>query len=118
MTGNESALLAAALVGSLEPASSGATGNTVDNSVLMAEGDPRLRQWLDRCLEWARSELDGIEEPASDLASLAEGDRSLMERARRVLLEALARKPGHSVLVQMYALWRRSFEKGSWSWEP
>lgn len=80
--------------------------------------EPRLLQWIDRCLRIARSPLEGIEDPARDLSEFAFGDREVMEQARRVILEALSLRPGHPVLQQMSSLWRRAFEKGAWAWEP
>lgn len=81
------------------------------------DGDARLHAWLERCGHLADSDLDGIEDPASELADLAAGDRRMMERSRRVLLEALAREPDNATLQQMLLFWRRAFEKGSWQWD-
>lgn len=78
--------------------------------------DAAMWSWLGPCRELARSELDGIEDPARELADLADGNRPMMERARRVLRDALRHEPGNPVLRQMYSLWRRAFEKGSWTW--
>lgn len=92
----------------------GGTGATGGSALVT---DPAMRAWLDRCRELAKSEPEGIEDPARELALLAGGDRVLMEQARRVLCEALEREPRNPLLRQMYAFWRRAFEKGSWSWE-
>jgi hypothetical protein len=73
--------------------------------------------WLERCRALAEAQLDGIEDAALELAALAEGDRGLMERARRVLLDDLERRPGDRTLVQMQWFWRRAFEKGTWDWD-
>jgi hypothetical protein len=80
--------------------------------------DARVLGWMSRCRELASSRLEGIEDPARQLADLADGDRVLMERARRVLQAALDKEPRNPTLVQMEALWRRAFEKGEWGWEP
>ncbi|MDA8265960.1 MAG: hypothetical protein M0T79_11585 [Actinomycetota bacterium] len=78
--------------------------------------DSELFGWLDRCRELANSGLDGIEDPARELAELAGGDRQLMESARQMLLRALEHEPHNATLRQMHALWRRAFEKGEWTW--
>jgi hypothetical protein len=80
--------------------------------------DPALLSWLDRCRVLAESDLDGIEDPARELADLADGNRALMEQARRMIVDALEHEPHNSTLVQMNAFWRRAFEKGLWTWEP
>ena len=90
----------------------------VGGGLLLTRGstDPTMWSWLDRCRELAESGLEGIEDPARELADLAAGDRLMMERARRVLHEAHEHEPRNPVLRQMEALWRRAFEKGSWTW--
>jgi len=80
------------------------------------DGDRLLRSWLARCRELAESSPDGIEAPAEKLAGLARGDRVTMERARRIILAELDRRPGDATLGQMRWFWRRAFEKGSRSW--
>ena len=107
----------------------GGTGHGDGSSVApnSAGGDPsiplddaldrRLLAWLDRCRVLAESRLDGIEDPARELADLAAGDRDLMEQARRLIVEALEHEPRNTTLIQMDAFWRRAFEKGSWNWE-
>ena len=103
-------------MGSGSPADQGETAG--DPTLATSEGsDETLRGWLDRCRELATSDLDGIEDPARELANLAAGDRSLMERAYRVLRPARDREPRNSTLGQMMWFWRRAFEKGSWTWE-
>lgn len=82
-----------------------------------SDDDLGARVWLDRCRGLAEADLDGIEDAALELAALAEGDRRLMERARRLLLEELEQRPQDRTLVQMQWLWRRAFEKGSWEWD-
>jgi hypothetical protein len=79
--------------------------------------DDSMWRWLARCRQLAESALDGIEAPAEELMELAAGDREMMERARRQLLDALEHEPNNPTLRQMLALWRRAFEKGSWSWQ-
>jgi hypothetical protein len=79
--------------------------------------DTALRNWIEQCRVLAESELEAIEDTARDLAGLAAGDRQMMERARRMLLEALEHEPNNSTLHRMYALWRRAFEIGAWTWE-
>lgn len=63
------------------------------------------------------SDLDGIEDPALELATLAHGDRRLMERAYRYIRDAMEREPDNTTFEQMSAFWRRAFEKGSWGWD-
>lgn len=70
MIDGESDTLVAALLSSLDPAGSGPS-HPVVKDILVTPGDPRLRLWLGRCLELARSDLDGIEDPANALATLA-----------------------------------------------
>lgn len=79
--------------------------------------DGETERWLQRCRELAVSDLDGIEDAAGELAGFASGDRAVMERARRAILDELYQRPRDPVLRQMFALWRRAFEKGSWGWE-
>jgi hypothetical protein len=78
--------------------------------------DEPTRKWLLRCREIAEGPLDGIEDASVELAEFADGDRRMMERARRFLLTARADRPGDPTAAQMLSLWRRSFEKGSWDW--
>jgi hypothetical protein len=78
--------------------------------------DERLELWLARCRALAEGALEGIEDASKVLAALAEGDRHLMERARRHLLAAQTASPGNRTLTQMLSLWRRAFELGTWDW--
>jgi len=76
-----------------------------------------VQAWIERCRLIAAGPLDGIEAPAQELADLAAGDRRLMERARRLLLAEQQERPDDPIVAQMLSLWRRAFEKGSWSWD-
>ena len=99
--------------------SSAEGGNSAGDPICRVtdELDQKLRNWLDRCRELAESNLDGIEDPARELAELAAADRRLMERAYRLMRQALEHEPRNSTLQQMLLFWRRAFEKGTWSWE-
>lgn len=98
--------------------SAGSHDATDDPPIPLEDGpDRRLLAWIDRCRELAECQLDGIEDPSRELAELAAGDRRLMERARRLIVEARQHEPRNTTLVQMEAFWRRAFEKGSWNWE-
>lgn len=81
-----------------------------------ADLERRVDDWLERCRALAAQPLDGIETPAQELADLAAGDRLLMERARRALLEH-AGGGTDRVARQMLSLWRRAFERGDWDWD-
>lgn len=78
--------------------------------------DEPTRKWLLRCRDIAEGPLAGIEDVSVELAEFANGDRRMMERARRLLLRARANRPGDPTVAQMLSLWRRSFEKGDWDW--
>jgi hypothetical protein len=82
-----------------------------------AEPDETMGRWLARCRQLAGSDLEGIEAPADELAELAAGDREMMERAYRHLVQALEDAPRDKTLRQMLAFWRRAFEKGDWPWQ-
>ncbi|MHB1487296.1 MAG: hypothetical protein ACYCZM_07070, partial [Acidimicrobiales bacterium] len=79
--------------------------------------DDAVRLWLERCRALAESPLEGIEDAANELAGLSNGNRQVMERARRLLLAEKADRPADRVTAQMLSLWRRSFENGTWDWE-
>ncbi len=65
----------------------------------------------------AESPLEGINEAALELAALADGDRSIIERARRDV-DAEVRASGSTVAKQMASLIRRALELGEWRWRP
>ncbi|MCI2976082.1 MAG: hypothetical protein MP439_08405 [Ferrimicrobium sp.] len=52
-----------------------------------------------------------------ELATLAHGDRRLMERAHRYIRDAMEHGPDNTTLGQMHTFRRRAFEKESWGWD-
>ena len=75
----------------------------------------RAEQLHQRAAQLAATPLEGIEETAKELASMAGGDLAVVERARRRALMELDADPG-PLTRQVVALMRRAIEVGTWSW--
>lgn len=70
---------------------------------------------LARAAEIASGPLEGIEEAAKELAAMTGGDLRVLERARRLALEAERADPGR-LSRQVVSLLRRAIEVGRWDW--
>jgi hypothetical protein len=79
--------------------------------------DERLEVVLARARALAEGRLEGINEAALELAALAGGDRTVIERARRQVNLEVDRQPTTHA-KQMASLIRRSLELGEWEWRP
>lgn len=78
--------------------------------------DERLGKLLDRAFGLARSELEGIDDAARELAGVAEGDVALMADAIR-WVRSRVDDGGDRELKQVASLLRRSLEIGQWDWD-
>lgn len=81
-----------------------------------ADLERRADALLGMAFRLAGEPLEGINEVAEQLASLAEDDRHVLERARRVSLRLAERSPS-DLTRQVVSLLRRALEVGHWRWE-
>jgi hypothetical protein len=71
---------------------------------------------LARAAEISSGPLEGIEEAAKELAGMTGGDLRVLERARRLALDAERSDPGR-LSLQVVSLIRRAIEVGTWDWD-
>jgi hypothetical protein len=85
--------------------------NAEDRSDLEAT----TRAFVKRVYEVAQGPIHGFNDTAAALATEANRDRGMIERARREVLSRLRADPDH-VTKQAASLIQRALELGDWDW--
>jgi flagellar biosynthesis/type III secretory pathway protein FliH len=77
--------------------------------------DAAVEKFLAEAYEIAQSPISAFNDAAAALATKADRDRRVIERARRVVQSRLDTEPDH-LTKQVASLLRRALELGEWDW--
>ena len=77
--------------------------------------DAAVEKFLAEAYETAQAPISAFNDTAAALATKADRDRRVIERARRVVQSRLETEPDH-LTKQVASLLRRALELGEWDW--